>query len=567
MESPDLVDALAEPAFYPHRPDTVEHVQTHISHVFLAGAYAYKLKKPVRFPFVDFSTIKQRHHYCLEEIRLNRRLSPTVYLDVVPITQAADGRPQLAGTGAAIDYVVRMRRLPSDGMVANRIQAGRVPPMLMSTIATTLAAFHAAAPSGPRVAAYAAPDALRARWSDNMEATRPYVGRLFSDLDFQILSDFGPDFIDTHETVLRARQHGGHIREGHGDLHADNVCFLDTPEPAEGQPPLAPGLYIFDCIEFSEAFRCNDVASEIAFLAMDLDSLGRPDLARSFVAAYADTTLDPMVHILLPFYAAYRACVRAKVECLKSAEPEVDERARREAIERAREHFALAVRFAWQAHGPAIIACTGLSGTGKSTVAESLAAATGFELLSSDRIRKREASRRATTAAAMPDSTEASRHYGCGLYSAARRQATYVTLCSEIESVLTERRGVIADATFLKWNNRLRLAGVANRQRCPHVFVECTAAEPVVRARLHARETTPSMSDARWDTYTRQRDDHDPFGSTEPHITVDTSRGLEIARAAALRALWAWRKRTATCNLDRRPEAGRPEIPPQEEPA
>src|SRR5204862_7529869 len=168
-----------------------------------------------------------------------------------------------------------------------------------------------------------------------------------------------------HETLLRARCAGGHVREGHGDLHAEHVCFLDGPLPGpRGLPPLAPGIYVFDCIEFSHAFRCIDVASEIAFLAMDLETLERPDLARRFVAAYAAAADDPAVDVLIPFYACYRACVRGKVEGLASIALEVDARTRDTAAARARRHFTVAVRYAWQADGPAIIACTGLAGTG-----------------------------------------------------------------------------------------------------------------------------------------------------------------------------------------------------------
>ena len=265
---------------------------------------------------------------------------------------------------------------------------------MIDALARRIAAFHAEAPTGPAIAAHADPEALRARWEEETRGRAPFAGELLPAEDHEILSDFGPTFIRRHETLLRARQQGGHVREGHGDLHAEHVCFVDAPVASgSDEPPLPAGIYVFDCIEFSEAFRRNDVASEIAFLAMDLESLGHPELARRFVAAYVDAAADPMVPVLLPFYACHLASVRGKVEGLKSREPEVDAADRDGAAVMARRHFTLAVRYAWEVGGPAVIACCGLAGTGKTTLATELAATTGFVRLSSDAIRKRDGER------------------------------------------------------------------------------------------------------------------------------------------------------------------------------
>ena len=529
MSQDELVGALASPDFYPHRPRMVEHVQTHISHVFLAGPYVYKLKKAVHFPFLDFSTAELRRHFCLEEVRLNRRLSPGVYLDVLPIVRTAGGRLGLGNGGDVLDHVVWMRRLPAAGLLVNRL--GRTRPEMMDELAAVIARFHASAPTGPEVAAHADADALRARWAANLETAAPFAGRLLAVEDHELLRDFGPSFVRRHETLLRARQRGGRIREGHGDLHAEHVCFLDAPltEPTE-LPPLPAGIYVFDCIEFSRAFRCNDVASEVAFLAMDLESLERPDLARRFVGAYTRAADDPALEVLLGFYACYRACVRGKVESLASAEPEVEAGAREAAAARARRHFALAVRYAWQAAGPAVIACAGLAGTGKSTLARELAATTGFVLLATDELRRR------GSAASAPAP------YGAGLYTAAARAATYETLALEAEAALAAGHGVVADATFMRAADRRRLGAAAQRERRPYVFVECRAPETIVHARLLRRETERPVSDARWNTYLEQRERWEPFGADEPHVVVDTGRDFAQARATACRLLWRWRQ-------------------------
>jgi uncharacterized protein len=534
MTQDAIVRALAEPGFYPHRPERVEHVQTHISHVFLAGPYAYKLKKAVRFPFLDFATAERRAYFCAEELRLNRRLCPSVYLDVVPITRAAHGALRLGGPEpAAVDHVVWMRRLPADRMLPALLDAGAVQVEHMDALARTVAAFHASAATGAEIAAHGEPESLCRRWDEETASLAAFIGRHLMAEDLEVLADFGPWFVRTHEAMLRARAQAGRVREGHGDLHAANVCLLGATlaTPAD-LPPLAAGAYVFDCLEFSHALRCHDVASEVAFLAMDLVARERPDLAARFVDTYVATAGDRLLPLLLPFYGCYRALVRGKVEGLKSAEPEVEPAEREAAARRARRHCLVAVQYAWMAGGPAVIACCGLSGSGKSALAAEISAATGFETLGSDALRKPGDGARPAVAA-----------YGTGLYTPESREAVYVALATATDQALAAGRGVVADATFARAEDRARLAAVARRHRRPLVFVECSAAESVIRARLTARERTPSLSDARWETYLEQRAHREPLRDAEPHLTLDTSADLPRARASALRALWQWHRR------------------------
>jgi aminoglycoside phosphotransferase family enzyme/predicted kinase len=531
MEQTALLRALADPRFYPRPPPSVEHVQTHISHVFLAGAHVYKLKKAVRFSFLDASTPERRRHLCEEEVRLNRRLCPDVYLGVVPIARGPGGRLVLGGTGEVVDHVVHTRRLPADRMLGALLAQGAVRPTMLAALARLLADFHARAATGPEVARHAAPDVLAARMRENVEAARPFVGRLLTAAEHGILADFGPSFLRRHEALLRARQQAGRIREGHGDVHAEHVCFVDAPVAgAPGDPALAPGIYVYDCIEFSHALRCNDVASEIAFLAMDLEALGHPALAAEFVARYAAAADDPDVHTLLPLYVYDRACVRGKVEGMASVDPALTPADAVAAAERARRHFRLALRAAWRGAGPALVACAGLSGTGKTTLAEGLAAATGFVHLSTDAIRRRD------HPGAAPASIDA------GPYEPRARAAVYRTLAVEAERALAAGRGVIADATFIRRADREALAAAAARERRPCVFVECRADPGIVRERLGARANGPALSDARWDTYLVQRVRQEPYGDDEPHFTLDAGAGAAAVRDAALAALWTWRE-------------------------
>lgn len=522
-----IVDALSDPLTFGHRPATVEHVQTHISHVFLAGPWVYKLKKPVTFPFLDFGSVEKRRHFCEEEVRLNRRLAPGVYLGVLPVTIGHDGRIRLDGEGRVVDHVVSMRRLPDARLLPALLEAGAVGDDLMDTLAARVVAFHAAAPSGPEVASHAAPERLTATWEDVLGGTDAFVGRLLAAEDLEILVDFGPRFVRTHETLLRARQQGGRIREGHGDLHTAHVCILAEPGCGDHLPPLAAGIYVFDCIEFSRPLRCTDVAAEVAFLCMDLERLGHAHLARRFAASYAARADDDDLLRLLPFYTCARACVRGKVEGLKAGEDDVEPDERQAAGERSRTFFALALRHAWQTVAPAIIACAGLSGSGKSTLAAQLAVATGFALLSSDELRKRGQHPAAGVAP-----------WGADLYTPESRAATYAALATEAGVLLGAGQGVIVDATWMRRADRDRLAAEACAQRRPLAYVECRADEAAIRVRLEARDRAPSVSDARWDTYLAQREAWEPLADDEPHVRVDTGSGVAAARAAALRALW-----------------------------
>jgi len=531
-EQEEVAAALADPGFYPHRPERVEHVQTHISHVFLAGPYVYKLKKAVRFSFLDFGTAERRRFFCAEEVRLNRRLALDVYLGVLRVTRESDGRLALEGGGAAVAHLVWMRRLPADRRLVSLVEHGALDAGVLDRLARLLAAFHAGAPTGLDVAGHADPEVLRARCDDTVGGLEPFVGGALAPEEHAILLDFGPSFVRRHEVLLRARQTGGHVREGHGDLHAEHVYDLDVPVPAIGDlPPLAAGLYLVDCIEFSPSLRCNDVASEVAFLAMDLARLERPDLAARLVAAYAAAAGDPGVHLLVPFYAYHRACVRGLVNLLASAEAEIDAAERAAAVARARRYVRLALRYAWSAGEPAAIAMSGLSGTGKSALAAALADATGFEVVSTDALRK-EGGRAAAAGGA-------GRPAGADRYTPAARAAVYERLCAVVESRLAAGRSVIADATFLRRAHRDRLQRVGRAARRHVVFLECRADEDAVRRRLMSRDDT-ALSDARWDTYVGQRSEREPAGADEPVLVVDTSGDLAAARAAALRVLWRW---------------------------
>ncbi len=518
----EVAAMLAQPASYPHRPARVEHIQTHISHVFLAGPYVYKLKKAVRFPFLDFSTLAARRHFCAEELRLNRRLAGPIYLDVLDVCRAADGTLALAGAGSFVEPVLRMRRLPAERLLPALLANRAVDASMMAELARRLVAFHRAAPTDATITACAAPAALAARCTETLEILRRFVGTIVPREAHARLVDFAARFVVTHDALLARRCAEGRIREGHGDLHAEHVCFVDAPTAADAAEAVPPGIYVFDCIEFSPAFRCNDVASEIAFLAMDLELRGRRDLADAFVDAYVTAADDPDIRALLPYYAASRACVRAVVAALTSDEAAMVPDERAAARIRARAYVALALRFAWRAGPPAVIACCGLSGTGKSALAAELATVTDFAVLRSDVIRQQHDRSRSSD----------------DRYGDAARTAVYERLTAEAEDLLTAGRGVIADATFLRRSDRARLAAMAARQGRRLIFIETRASEAVVRVRL-AERRPDDVAEARIDTHLAQRREREPFGVDEAHLVVSTDGPIAATRDAVLAELWA----------------------------
>lgn len=325
-----LLTALARPECYPHHPARVEVVQTHISVVFLAGEVVYKLKKPVRFSFLDYSTLALRQHYCQEEVRLNRRLAPTVYLDVVPVLQNGAEYRVAEGTNpqdaAVVDYLVKMRRLPAERMLDSLVAHGQVSGEDIHTLARRLVRFHAAATTD-HAGRYGAPEAVWQALADNFQETTPFIGQTLSQKQYDLIQGFSRRFFSEHQALFRQRIQQGRIREGHGDLRCEHVCFLDEDLTDES-------IAIFDCIEFNPSLRTCDVASELAFLAMDLELHGAPALAAELIHTYSTRAKDTDLLRLLPFYQCYRAYVRGKVESLKSREPEVPP----EGHERARQY-------------------------------------------------------------------------------------------------------------------------------------------------------------------------------------------------------------------------------------
>ena len=490
---PAFIQSMMCGDFYPHRPNSVELRQTHISYVLLAGDYVYKIKKAVRFAFLDYSTLEKRRHFCHEEIRLNRRLAPSVYLGVVGIQQSGE-RFTLNDSPRegeqVFEYAVKMRRLPEECFLHRLIKGGKARDQDCQRIASKLADFCATAATD-KALVYGASHVIRRNLEKNLQEIQSLVGQSLTAKQFSVIQNYNVNFFAEYTDLLETRAREGRVRELHGDLRAEHICLEDEP-------------IIFDCIEFNEEFRYCDAASEIAFLSMDLDFLGASLLSEHFVESFQTLTRDTELSRLLPLYKAYRACVRGKVETLKSQEPEVPEEERAEAENRARRYFQLAYRYVSDSWAPALLIVCGLVGSGKSTVARALGDRTGYQILNSDVMRKQ--------LAGIPPTTHLTEEYGKGLYADSFNALTYDALLKQSEACLKLNKGVIVDATFKNPAHRRQFMELAARLGVPVLFVECRANEEKTLERLKNREQRlGEVSDATAAVYLRQRQEYVPL--------------------------------------------------------
>ncbi len=325
---PEMVKALLEPKTYPDATDGVELVQTQMSFAFLTDQYVYKVKKPVDLGYLDYTTLEKRRFYCQREVELNRRLSPDVYLGVVAITREGDNI-YIDGQGTAIEYAVKMRRLPQEGMMNELLVRNKVSPEMVTSVASRLAEFHRQAETNDTISAFGGLDSISQNTDENFTQTEKYIGHTLSRDRYDRIKSYTQNFMENNASLFHKRMADGRIRDCHGDLHSAHICFSD-------------GLAIYDCIEFNDRFRYCDVASEVSFLAMDLDRYQKADLSRHFVAAYVAQSQDSELMNLLNFYKCYRAYVRGKVESFQLDDPYISAGEKTKVLASARQYFELA---------------------------------------------------------------------------------------------------------------------------------------------------------------------------------------------------------------------------------
>jgi len=323
-----MIQALLDPKAYPDKTERVELAQTQMSFVLLTDDYVYKVKKPVDLGYLDYTTLDKRQFYCQQEVKLNRRLCPDVYLGVVPIIQDKDSI-FIERQGEVIEYAVKMRRLPQEAMMDTLLAHDQVSPEMVSSIAQKLVQFHQRAETSANISAFGDLDTIRQNTEENFTQTEKYIGNTISPKQYERIKDYTDRVLRESAPLFHKRVADGRIRDCHGDLHTAHIC-------------LSHDICIYDCIEFNDRFRYCDVASEIAFLAMDLDHYGRADLSRIFVDAYVDMSQDKEIKELLNFYKCYRAYVRGKVNSFKLDDPHISQEEKAGVLATAKSYFELA---------------------------------------------------------------------------------------------------------------------------------------------------------------------------------------------------------------------------------
>jgi len=502
---PELAEALLDPKAYPDPPQRVELVQTQMSFVFLTDDYVYKVKKPVNLGYLDYTTLDKRQFYSQREVKLNRRLCPDVYLGVVPITRH-EGHIFIEGQGKAIEYAVKMRRLPQEAMMDVLLANSKVSLQMVAGVAEKLAEFHQKAETNASISAFGGLDTITKNTEENFTQTEKYIGNTISREKYQRIKVYTNRFIEGNTSLFRKRIVDGRIRDCHGDLHAAHICFCD-------------GICIYDCIEFNDRFRYCDIAAEVAFLAMDLDHYGRSDLSRQFINAYVARSQDKELMALLNFYKCYRAYVRGKVDSFKLDDPYITQVEKRQTREIASSYFALAD--AYTRSKPILFITTGLVGTGKTVLAQALAKRLGLVIIASDVTRKQ--------LAGIPITEHRFEEFDTGIYSAEFSRMTYDKMFAEAKHILNEGGSVILDASFIKSSERLKAKNLAEEMNADFFIVECTLDEENIKQRLAQRLKQGSVSDGRWEIFEPQKRQFDPVTEVPAtnHVVVDTSLPID----------------------------------------
>lgn len=507
MDSQELYALLKNPRIYGTDVEFVRILQTHISYVVLTGRYAYKIKKPVNLGFLDFSTIEKRKYYCEEEVRLNRRLCPTMYLGVVRLTKKNDDL-ELEGKGEVADYAVKMNEFPQRFIMTNLLEKAPINQEVLRSICSQLVEFYSSGEHSQKIDRYGAIPSIKKNIDENFLQTRSYVDRIIPQDLYQYIQEVSSLFLN-NKNIFRQRVKDGRIRDCHGDLHTGNIVISDK-------------IYIFDCIEFNKRFRYIDVAADIGFLAMDLDFLNYPFLSSYVIDTYIELSEDKHILDVLNFYKCYRAYVRGKIICITLDDPTIDKKNRNTMIGTARKYFDLAYYYARlfsldlrKDKRPWLFVVCGLTGTGKSTIAGKLGIDYHGQVINTDIVRK--------------DIANIDRYephhdaYSAGLYTPEKIYLTYMAVMEKAQKTLLTHGICIVDATFQKRKFRDMVRKVARTTKAHLLFIHCICKEEEIKQRLEKRVKKKSASDGRWEIYLQQKESFEPLTSDEDHIIVDTS--------------------------------------------
>jgi len=495
----------------------VETIETHISHLFLAGPWVYKIKKAVDLGFLDFRTLSARHFYCREELRLNRRFAPQLYREVVPIAGSVS-EPVLGGSGEPIEWAVKMRRFPQEDRLDRRLAEHRLSVDMIDELAKTLADFHVRIAAATDTDNFGTPCTVRRPMQENFLQVGPLLQSPADIDDLDLLREWTLRALGHAQEAIVERKRGGFVRECHGDLHLANIALVDGR------------VTLFDCLEFNADLRWTDVMSDVAFLTMDLQSKDRDDLAQRFLNAYLEHTGDYAGLCVLDLYRVYRALVRAKVACLGLTQTAPEHRDRRAALLDEYHRYIARAKSLTQRPTPVLMIAHGFSGSGKTTLSQTLLEMIGAVRIRSDVERKR--------LSGLPALARTQSALGQGLYTRDASARTYTHLLNLAQNILAAGYSVFVDATFLRREQRDAFRRVAQALHVPFWIIDFSAEPELLRARIRQRERRArDASEAGLAVFESQLADHDPLANEELCCVFSCDAG-ELAAARNAPVFW-----------------------------
>ncbi len=485
-------------------------IQTHISFVVLTEKFAYKVKKPVNFGFLDFSTLNKRKQYCEEELRLNSRLCPQIYEEVVTFTETSDGNHiEINGSGPIVEYAVKMNQFSQENIMMDLLKKKIITKDHLNELVSSLVRFYSSSKKSEEISSYGSIDSIKQNIDENFEQTFNKIGLTITKDKFEYIKQANEEFFTYKKDDVVKRKENGFIKSCHGDLHSGNIVLLND------------SLCVFDCIEFNKRFRYIDVASDIGFFAMDLDFRGFPYLSSYLITQYIKKSNDKTILTVLNIYKSYRAYVRGKVLGFQLDDLHIEESRKQMLLKEISMYFDLSSYYASlmniqvNLQNPIIFMMSGLTGTGKSTVAEKISIDYDAAVINTDIVRKEDAGM---------DKFE--RHLdnpNQGLYSPEKVHVTYEKVIEKARSELKKGNNVVLDATFQKQEHRIMVKQLSQEFDAVFIPVFCTCPESVAKEWLDERLKSKSVSDGRWEIYQLQKETFDMFTDDEQPVIIDTS--------------------------------------------
>ena len=511
MEQSVFVKSLKNPSTYGSDVSSVQLLQTHISFVALTDTFVYKIKKPVNFGFLDFSTLEKRKQFCEEEIRLNKRLCPEIYVDVVALTETKESGLEINGKGPVVDYAIKMNQFSQENIMTSLLEQGKVTKNHIDMLCRILVNFYQTYESNETIQQYGTLESVKQNIDENFIQTKDVIDVTIQKETYSFLKESCDLFFKQNKDVFKKRLKQDRIRDCHGDLHSGNIVLSDNGT-----------ICVFDCIEFNKRFRYIDVASDIGFLAMDLDFHNQFYLSSYLIQTYVEKSKDEDVYDVLNFYKSYRAYVRGKVLGFQLADPHIEEEKQKDIISTAQRYYDLSAYYAelfllhLKRKQPIVFLVSGLTGTGKSTLASKLAVDYHATIINTDVVRKQ-----------LAGINTYERHHdepNTGLYDPKNVMATYEKVIEQGKDHLLNGRSVVFDATFQRKTHRDMAKKLAEEHHAVFVPILCTCPDDIAKTWLEKRLHEKTVSDGRWEIYQEMKKTFEAYEKTEEHVMVDMSK-------------------------------------------